>query len=187
MEASPVVVVGISGSLRRASLNSAALRAAAGLAPAGMTIAIAHLDGIPLYSADVEADGAPLAVTELVERLGAADAVLIATPEYNYSVPGVLKNAIDWVSRPPSTNPLRGKPVAIMGAGGRVGTVRAQLHLRHILGSLDAVVLPRPEVLIIQAPTKFDADGNLTDDNTRGEIVAQLTALADLTRRLRVG
>jgi chromate reductase len=185
MTATSISVVGISGSLRQASLNTAALRAAADLAPDGMVIDLADLSAIPLYSADAEVAAVPATVADLVQRVRAADAVIFATPEYNYSVPGVLKNAIDWLSRPPAPNPFSGKPVAVMGAGGRVGTVRAQHHLRYILGSLNAFVLPRPEVLIIQAPTKFDAEGRLTDETTRTEIAAQLAALADLTRRLR--
>jgi chromate reductase len=176
-------ILGISGSLRAGSLNAAALRAASELAPSHVHIEVAGVEAIPLYSADVEAAGLPGPVVALAQRIRQADAVLIATPEYNYSVPGVLKNAIDWLSRPPRTNPFSGKVVGILGAGGRVGTARAQAHLRYILGALNALVLPRPELLIFHASTKFDADGRLNDESTRQEIAAYLDALVALAAR----
>jgi chromate reductase len=177
-------VLGISGSLRAASLNTAALRAAAELAPPDMRLEIADLAGIPLYNADEEATGLPAAVQQLRAHIAAADALVIATPEYNYSMSAALKNAIDWVSRPPRPHPLDGKPLAILGAGGRLGTARAQMHLRQVANGLGMLVLPRPEVFIIRASEKFDAAGQLTDQATRDEISAMLVALAAWTRRL---
>src|SRR3954447_13324115 len=159
-------VIGLSGSLRRGSFNTAALRAAQELAPEGMTIETGEIGDFPLYNDDVRAAGYPLPVERLRSQLAAADAVLFVTPEYNYSVPGVLKNAIDGASRPP-TQPFDGKPVAIMGASpGLLGTARAQYHLRQIFVFLNGMVLNRPEVMIAQAGGRFDAEGRLTDAKT---------------------
>ncbi len=134
-------VLGICGSLRRASYNGGLLRAAKALAPAGMSIAIGDISAIPLYNGDVEREGFPKSVHDFRERIRAADALLIATPEYNYSVPGVLKNAIDWASRSPD-QPLAGKPVAIMGATpGGFGTTRSQHHLRQVFIGVGSSVL----------------------------------------------
>ena len=178
-------VIGISGSLRKGSFNTAALRAAQGLAPAGMTIEIAEIGDLPLYNDDVRAAGYPPAAERLRSEIASADAVLFVTPEYNYSVSGVLKNAIDWASRPPN-QPLDGKPVAIMGAsGGLFGTARAQYHLRQMLIFLNAFPLNKPEVMIGQAQTRFDQAGNLTDEPTREFIRKLLEALRDWTNRLR--
>lgn len=180
-------VLGISGSLRKKSFNTAALRAAQELAPPGMTIEIYEgLRDIPAYDDDVrEASGYPAPVQDLRDRIAAADAVLIATPEYNYSVPGVLKNAIDWASRPPA-QPFDGKPVAIMGASpGVLGTARAQYHLRQTFVFLNGMLLNRPEVMIGQAASRFDAEGRLTDDKTREFLHSLLVALQDWTLRLR--
>lgn len=177
--------LGISGSLRRGSFNTAALRAAQELAPAGVTIDLADISGIPIYNDDVKAAGLPPAVTQLCDAIRAADAVLIATPEYNYSIPGVLKNAIDWVSRaaPP---PFADKPVAIMGAsGGALGTARAQYDLRKVFVFLDARVLNKPEVFIGNAPSRFDSDGRLTDTGTRDIIAKQIEALGHWAKRLQ--
>src|SRR5690606_14643975 len=139
-------VLGISGSLRQHSYNTAALRAAMALAPAGMRIEAADIATIPLYNEDVRDQGWPAPVERLREQVRAADALLFVTPEYNYSVPGVLKNAIDWVSRPPE-QPFAGKPAAVMGASpGRLGTARAQYHLRQSMVFLDVRLLNRPEV-----------------------------------------
>jgi chromate reductase len=178
-------VLGISGSLRKASFNTMALHAAIQLAPDDMVIEPCDIHHIPLYDGDVEAAGLPAAVVALRASIAAADAVLIVTPEYNASVPGVLKNVIDWASRPPS-QPFDGKPVAILGASpGALGTIRAQLHLRQILSSINAMVLNRPQVLIGGAGQRFDADGRLTDEATRKFVAQLLTGLADWTRRLR--
>ena len=179
-------VLGISGSLRRGSFNTAALRAAQELAPEGMTIEIADISEIPPYNDDVRQEqGYPPAVERLRARIAAADALLFVTPEYNYSVPGVLKNAIDWASRPPN-QPFDGKPVAIMGASpSLLGTARAQYHLRQILVFLNAFPINKPEVFITQAAQKFDENGKLTDQTARDLIGQLLVALAAWTRRLK--
>ena len=170
-------VLGISGSLRQASFNTAALRAAQELAPEGMAISIVTLDDIPLYDDDMRARGEPAPVTDLVARVAAAQAVLIATPEYNYSVPGVLKNAIDWVSRA-DPQPFARKPIAIMGASlGAIGTARAQYDLRKIFVYLDGYVLNKPEIMIGGAASRFDSEGHLVDQATRKFLATQLVAL----------
>jgi chromate reductase, NAD(P)H dehydrogenase (quinone) len=178
-------VIGISGSLRKGSFNTAALRAAQGLAPEGMTIEVAQIGDLPLYNDDVRAAGFPPPAERLRAQIAAADAVLLVTPEYNYSISGVLKNAIDWASRPPN-QPFEAKPVAIMGASpGLFGSARAQYHLRQMLIFLNAMPLNRPEVMIGQAQNKFDADGNLTDEPTREFTRKLLVALRDWTDRLK--
>ncbi len=175
-------VLGISGSLRLASYNTAALRAARELAPAGMEIEVYQgLGSLPFYDDDVRAaQGFPPQVQDLRDRIRAADALLIATPEYNYSMPGVLKNAIDWASSPPE-QPFDGKPIAVMGASlDATGTARAQYHLRHLRQSfmfLSALVVNRPEVMISLAATRFDAEGRLTDEAVRGSVQQLLVAL----------
>ena len=169
----------------RGSFNTAALRAAAELAPDGVNVVEAGIADIPLYNEDVRAAGFPPAVTRLQQAIASADAVLIATPEYNYSVPGVLKNAIDWVSRT-DPQPFANKPVAIMGASpGALGTARAQYDLRKMFVYLDAHLLNKPEVMISAAHTRFDADGKLTDEATRKFLANLLTALRDWTHRLQ--
>ncbi|MBU0496197.1 MAG: NAD(P)H-dependent oxidoreductase [Chloroflexi bacterium] len=178
-------VLGIAGSLRQGSYNRALLRAAQELAPAGMTITVLDLAPIPLYNADVQALGDPAPVVALKTAIRLADALLIATPEYNYSIPGVLKNAIDWASRPPAESPLRGKPLGIMGAStGSFGTVRAQLHLRQVCVFTQMLQLAKPEVLVTRARAKFDAEGQLADEDTREHVRRLLEALAEWTRRL---
>jgi chromate reductase, NAD(P)H dehydrogenase (quinone) len=178
-------IVGLSGSLRKGSYNSAALRAAQALAPEGTVIEIAEIGDLPLYNDDVRAAGYPAAVERLRRQIAQADAVLFVTPEYNYSVSGVLKNAIDWASRPPN-QPFDGKPVAIMGAsGGLFGTARAQYHLRQMLIFLNAFPVNKPEVMIGQAQTKFDEAGNLTDEATREFIRKLLVSLVAWTERLK--
>jgi chromate reductase len=178
-------VLGISGSLRRDSYNTAALRAAIELAPRGMSIDRADISKLPLYDEDVRQRGLPPAVTRLREQVAGADAVLFVTPEYNYSVPGVLKNAIDWLSRPPEP-PLEDKPVAIAGASpGRIGTARAQYHLRQMCVFLDAHVLNRPEVMIARAADKFE-NGRLIDRHSREYVAEMLLALAEWTKRLAI-
>jgi chromate reductase len=178
-------VLGVSGSLRKASFNSAALRAAHSLAPPGMSIEIAQIGDFPLYNEDVRAAGFPGSVERFRAQIAAADALLFVTPEYNFSVPGVLKNAIDWASRPPN-QPFNEKPVAIMGAsGGPRGTARAQYHLRQVLYGLNAFLVNKPEVFIAQAGTKFDEAGNLLDETTEDFIRKLLEALAAWTKRLQ--
>ena len=177
-------VLGLAGSLRRTSYNRGLLRAAQVLAPDGMTVDVFGIDEIPLYNEDVNQAGLPASVDELRSRIRNADALLIATPEYNYSIPGVLKNAIDWISRPPQ-QPFADKPVAIMGASaGPFGTTRAQHHLRQCFVFLDAHVLARPEVMIPSAKDKFDSQGDLVDETSRRFLAEQLVALAAWTRRL---
>jgi chromate reductase, NAD(P)H dehydrogenase (quinone) len=179
-------ILGVAGSLRRGSYNRALLRAAQELLPEGMTLELFDLRDIPPYDMDVEQQGLPTPVVAWKEAIRRADALLIATPEHNWSVPGVLKNAIDWASRPPGDNVFQGKPVAIMGAStGLYGTVRAQLHLRQVLASVDAYVLNRPQVLVARAQDKFDAEGRLIDEPTRALVRNLLTALRDWTLRLR--
>ncbi len=174
-----IEVLGISGSLRAKSYNTMLLRAAMELAPQGMLIRAASID-LPLYNEDVRELGYPPPAALLRSQIAAADAVLIATPEYNFSVPGVLKNAIDWVSRPPD-QPFNGKPVAIMGAStGRFGTVRAQNHLRQSLLALNANVLGKPAVMVGGAASVFDDSGQLTDVSTRDHVARLLEALAVL-------
>jgi len=186
-DAGTLRILGISGSLRRGSYNSAALRAAQELAPRDMRIDSADIASIPLYNEDVKQQGFPPPVEELRRRVKEADGVLLVTPEYNYSIPGVLKNAIDWVSRPPE-QPFDGKPIAIMGASpSALGTGRAQYHLRQCFVFLNGLVLNRPEVMIAQAQNKFDAEGKLTDQTTRDFLAAMLTAFAAWVRRVRAG
>jgi len=177
-------ILGIAGSLRRESFNAAALRAAQELAPDGVRIETFRLNDIPPYDEDVYQEGFPPAVEELRERIAAADALLVATPEYNYSVSGVLKNAIDWASRPPE-QPFNDKPAAIMGvSAGRFGTARAQHDLRKILMALNTQVLNKPEVLIGPAKSVFE-DGRLADEDTRKIVAKLVEALAEWTRRLK--
>jgi chromate reductase len=177
-------VLAICGSLRTGSYNRAALRAAIELRPPGMTIDTGDISAFPLYNEDVRAQGFPPPVETLRRQIAAADALLFVTPEYNYSMSGVLKNAIDWASRPPD-QPFAGKPVAIMGAAaGMAGSARAQYDLRRSCVFLDMHPLNKPEVLIGQAQTKFDADGRFTDEIGRGLIRDLLVALEQWTRQL---
>ena len=183
-DARPISVLGICGSLRQASFNLAALRTAIELKPPGMEVTIADISQIPLYNEDVRAQGFPPPVETLRQQIKAADALLFACPEYNYSMSGVLKNAIDWASRPPD-QPFAGKPVAILGAAaGMAGSARAQHNLRQTCVFLDMHPLNKPEVLIFQAHNKFDANGALTDDVARGLIGDLMAALLGWTRQL---
>ena len=180
-------VLGMSGSLRKGSFNTMALRAAQGLAPAGMTIEVAEIGNLPLYNDDIRAAGYPPVVQAFREKIAAADALLFVTPEYNYSISGVLKNAIDWGSRPPN-QPFDGKPIAIMGAsGGILGTARAQYHLRQMCVFLNMFPVNKPEVMIGQAASRFDAEGKLTEENTRGLVKQLLESLRDWTLVLKRG
>ena len=167
-------IVAFAGSLRRNSLNRALLRAAQELAPDGMAIQLIEIGDLPLYNADIEAEGDPPSVAAYKESLGNADAILIATPEYNDGIPGALTTAIDWGSRLPGRAPLAGKPVALMGASpSQIGTARAQLHLRQLLSHVQARVLPPPELLVARAHERFDKDRRLTDESTR-DVLAKL-------------
>lgn len=189
MTGSPALtVVGFAGSLRKGSYNRMLLRAAVELAPPGMTIETIELDAIPLYNGDVEAQGNPPAVADFKDAIGRADAILVVTPEYNYGVPGVLKNAIDWASRPPGKSVLNGKPAAVMGASpGSFGTTRAQLQLRQAFVFTQTLAVPSPEVLVAKAHEKFDGQGQLTDEPTRKFVRQLLESLQAWTERLRRG
>ncbi len=187
-EGRSLTILGISGSLRRGSFNTGALRAAAGVAPPGVVVELAELRDIPLYDEDLRRErGFPPAVERLRARIRRADALLLATPEYNYSFTGVLKNAIDWVSRPPEP-PLPGKPLAVIGVSpGVTGAIRAQWQLRPVLAGLGALVLFRPEVAIGDARAKFDENGDLRDADSRQRLAGLLEALVAWTRRLEAG
>ncbi len=181
----PMKILGIVGSLRRGSYNRMAMRAAQQLVPKDATLETFDLDGIPAFNQDDE-QHPPARVTELKARIRAADAILIVTPEYNYSVPGVLKNAIDWASRPYGDSAWSGKPVALMGASvGAMGTARAQYHLRQSFVFLDMHPLNKPEVMIGNAAEKFDANGNLLDEKVKELIRQLLQELVTCTRRLQ--
>jgi chromate reductase, NAD(P)H dehydrogenase (quinone) len=177
-------ILGIAGSLRRGSYNRAALHAATQLVPAHTIMETFELDGIPAFNQDEE-QSPPKKVIELKQQLRAADAILIVTPEYNYSIPGVLKNAIDWASRPYGDSAWNAKPVAIMGASvGTFGTARAQYHLRQMFVFLNMFPINQPEVMIGNAAERFDRAGNLTDEKTKELIGQLLHNLVDWTRRI---
>lgn len=173
-------ILGIVGSLRSGSYNRLALRAAQELLPDGVELELIELHGIPVFNQDDELLP-PAAVVEFKRRIAAADAILFATPEYNYSIPGVLKNAIDWASRPYGKSAWLGKPAALLGAStGSLGTARAQYHLRQILVAQDMPVVSQPEVMIGSAEQRFDSDGRLVDESSRKLIRALLARLARL-------
>jgi len=178
-------ILGFAGSLRKGSYNRALLRVAQEVAPEDVEFETFDLEGIPPFNQDLENDPAP-GVREFKQRIRAADALLIVTPEYNYSMPGVLKNAIDAASRPYGDNAFEGKPVAIMGATiGSNGTARAQYHLRQSCVFLNMLPLNRPEVMVALAEKKFDEHGQLHDKETRQRIRQLLEALVQWTNRLR--
>ena len=180
-----LTILGIAGSLRRASYNRALLHAAQQFVPANISLNIFDIAGIPLFNQDDEKTP-PTEVVEFKTRIRAADAILIATPEYNYSIPGVLKNAIDWASRPPGDNVWNGKPVAVLGVSvGRLGTARAQYHLRQVFVTLNMYALNQPEAMISNAEDLFDAAGNLTDKDTQARLQRLLNQLALWTRQLQ--
>lgn len=178
-------ILGISGSLREGSYNTGALRAAVELAPEGVAIEEYSISGLPEFVQGRDQDP-PEKVKEFKSKIREADAILISSPEYNYSVPGVLKNAIDWASRPYGDSAWDGKPAAIMGASiGGIGTARMQYHLRQIMVFLNMFPLNRPEVMISNCAGKYDEQGNLTDDETRKHIAKLVAALADWIRKLK--
>ncbi|RPE12739.1 NAD(P)H-dependent oxidoreductase [Chitinophaga lutea] len=180
----PVHLVGISGSLRKGSYNTALLKAALELLPEGVTAEIADFSAVPVYNADLDTGDRPEPVRAFRETLARAQAILIVSPEYNYSIPGGLKNAIDWASRGPDA-PLLHKPVALMGATpGMWGTVRMQLAFKAVFQFLDMKQVVKPEVLVAQASGKFDAEGRLIDDKTIDLVQRALVALRDLTLQL---
>jgi chromate reductase, NAD(P)H dehydrogenase (quinone) len=179
-----VALLGICGSTRKLSLNRALLRAVAETLPADATLTIAESPlQLPIFSSDISE---PVEVTQLKQAIGGADGVVFAVPEYNYSIPGGLKNALDWVSRPPAQSPLRGKPVALCGAAtGMSGTIRAQAHMRNILVYSDSFVLGQPEVLIPRAQERFDAEGKLHDASTREWLTTFGAAFVAFIERVR--
>lgn len=172
-------VLAFAGSLRRASYNRALARAAREVAPAGMEVEVFDLEGIPPFNQDSEKDPPPR-VREFKERIRSAEALLICTPEYNYSFPGVLKNALDWASRPFDENPFDGKPVAIVGAStGSMGTSRAQYHLRQVCIGLGMYALVYPELFVANAKEKFDLEGRITDERLKSKLRDVLESLME--------
>ena len=184
MDKNNLKVLGFAGSLRRGSYNKALLRSAADLVPDDLQLEIFDLEGIPPFNQDIE-QNMPNKVREFKTKIREADAILIATPEYNFSVPGVLKNAIDWASRPYGDNPFDGKPVAIMSASpGMLGGANAQFHLRQTCVFLNMYPINKPLVIMTFAQDKFDANGKLLDDNTKKFLGQLLENLANWTRKL---
>jgi len=184
MQPKKIRILGFAGSLRRGSYNRMALDIAARLVPQNAEMEIFDLEGIPAFNQDLEQNPPPK-VKEFKAKIRAADAILIVTPEYNYSIPGVLKNAIDAASRPYGDNPFDGKPVAVMGASiGMAGTARAQYHLRQAFVFLNMFPINHPEVMISYAQEKFDDDGNLKDEETKELIKDLLRGLVEWTERL---
>ena len=180
-----VKILGFAGSLRKGSYNRSLLRAATQMVPEDAELEVFELDGFPGFSEDQEKEP-PKKVKDFKAKIRAADAILIATPEYNYSIPGVLKNAIDWASRPYGDNAFDGKPVAMMGASiGMLGTGRAQYHLRQCCVFLNMYPLNRPEVMVPYAQERIDASGKVTDEHTREKIGELLVALVAWTRKLQ--
>jgi NAD(P)H-dependent FMN reductase len=180
-------IVGISGALRRGSYNAALLRAAVELAPPGLTIDVLSIRDFPLYDGDVEAEqGIPEPVRAAKDRIAAADGLLLVTPEYNNSIPGVFKNAIDWLSRPPKDIPrvFRGRPVALMGATpGHGGTTLAQAAWLPVLRTLGAELWPGPRVQVASAAKAFDAAGRLVDEAIRAAVASHLAGFSEFIAR----
>lgn len=182
--AEKIKILGISGSLREGSYNTNALKAAAGMVPDDAEIEIYDISGFPEF-VQGEDQNPPAKVAEFKKKIREADAVIISSPEYNYSLPGVLKNVIDWASRPYGDSAWDGKPAAIMGASpGTGGTMRMQYHLRQIMVFLNMFPINRPEVMIANCVDKFDKDGNLTDETTRQFVGQMVNNLVDWTRKL---
>ena len=180
-----ISILGFAGSLRKGSYNRALLRATLELVPDSAGLEVFDLDGIPPFNEDL-LSSPPEKVKEFKRRIRAADAILIVSPEYNYSIPGVLKNAIDWASRPYGDNSFEGKPVAVMSAStGMLGGARAQYHLRQSFVFLDMHPVNKPEVFVTFAPQKFDDKGRLLDEKTKELIGELLRNLVDWTKRLR--
>jgi len=182
-----VHILGFAGSLRRQSYNKAILAAAVETIPDDASLEVFDLEGIPPFNQDLELQPSDK-VKEFKARIRAADAILIATPECNYSIPGVLKNAIDWASRPYGDNAFDGKPVAVMGASiGTLGTARAQYDLRRSFVFLNMLPLNQPEVMVSFAQDKVDSNGRVTDEKTRKKIRELLESLVAWTRRTKLG
>jgi chromate reductase, NAD(P)H dehydrogenase (quinone) len=181
-------VVGIAGSLRRASYNRALLCAAQQLAPPSLRIEVEELDDVPMFNADLDETAPPEAVTRLRLSVLAADGLLLVTPEYNHGVPGVMKNAIDWLSQPLRQSVLDGKPTALMGAStGFAGTARGQSQLRQAFVLTNTPTMLRPEVLVGRAHEKFDGTGRLTDEGTRQFVANFLELFAAWIRQQQRG
>jgi chromate reductase len=178
-------ILGISGSARKKSFNTALLEAAKELVPPGVALETFDVSGLPLFNQDVEAEP-PGAVSEFKEQIRKADAVLFSTPEHNYSVPALLKNAIEWGNRPETDNSWDGKPAAIMSAStGPRGGVRAQLHLRQIMVDLNMYPINQPQLLVARAQEKFDSASKLTDEKVRENLRNLLLTLVGWTMRLQ--
>jgi chromate reductase len=175
-----VTVAGIVGSLRKVSLNRWLYNASVELAPPGMDLTEAPIGELPLYNEDIDVNGGPPPVRAFRQHILDADGLLFVTPEFNYSIPGALKNAIDWASRPTGRSVIYGKPAAVMGAAaGRSGTMRAQIHLRQIFVPLNIQGLNKPEIFVTYAREKFDDNGRLVDEDFRGQVAAQMAAFKD--------
>jgi chromate reductase len=180
----PLRICGLAGSLRQGSYNRALLRAAKALAPPGLVIDVFDLVEVPLYNGDVEAAGDPPGVAALKAAIRGAHGVLFVTPEYNHGVPGVMKNALDWASRPPREAVMNAKPVGIIGASpGITGSARGQSQLRQAFEFTNSYCMPQPEVLVFKAHEKFDAQGELTDEPTRQFLARYLVAFEAWVRR----
>jgi chromate reductase, NAD(P)H dehydrogenase (quinone) len=178
-------IVAFTGSLRKSSFNTAAINAATQLLPENCTLELLDISALPHYNQELDGDNTPQSVLTLAEKVASADAILFSTPEYNYSVPGVLKNAIDWLSRQ-QPQPFAGKPAAVMSASMSVfGGARAQYHLRQIMIYLDVHFINKPEVMIAGAHNKFNEQGELTDDTTRDFIQQLITALVSWSGKLK--
>jgi len=180
-------VLGIAGSIRAGSANRGLLREASRLLPSGMKLEFFDLAPIPLFNEDVRVAGTPESVKELKRRLAAADGILFSVAEYNYSLSGVLKNAIDWASRPVEESPLAGKPIAIMGAGGGLGTARAQYHLRQVAVFTDMLPMNKPELMVSKSWERFDKEGNLLDETVRPQLQAFLAAFSGWISAVQAG
>lgn len=181
---SSIVIVGISGSLRKHSRNTGLLRCAAQNAPACVSFEIADIGGLPFYNADIAERDKPEAVLKLVERVTRADALVLACPEYNYSLAPALKNALDWLSREPGNKPLDGKPAAILGAGGGMGTCRAQYHLRQVCVYLNLRLLNKPEIFSNAFSECFNAEGDVVDAALKERIADQMAELVRFRKQL---
>ncbi len=178
-------VLGISGSIRKNSFNTGLLRAAKQIQPENIDIEIANISDIPLYNEDNNIGNTPEPVKIFKQKIATSDSLLFAVTEYNYSLSGVLKNAIDWASRPLKDSPLNGKPFAMMGAGGALGTARAQYHLRQIAVFTNMITFNKPELFVPQAIEKFDENGNLKDDTIKEKIKNLLNTLNEFTLKLK--
>lgn len=186
LTSTPISIAVLIGSLRQRSINRGLFKAAVELAPVNFTFVETNIGELPHFNDDLDVDGGPEPVRIIREQVASADGVLFITPEYNHSIPGVLKNAIDWLSRPSGRAAILGKPVAVMGAaGGRSGSMRAQMQLRSLFPTLNLQALNKPEVIITFAGEKFDSDGVLIDEESRSVVAAQLVAFELWIRRMR--